>query len=78
MKHRNLSPGEVEEGPPKKHKAKRKVSELDEVAAKVSTVESLLVAWRQMLTIHPAETKSGLSCSASLQTTQGRHDSISE
>ncbi len=76
MNRNNGSPGGVEERKPKKHKPKRKVSELDEIAAKVS--KPALVCGHGMLILHIAETNSGLSCSTSLQTTQGRHHSIFE
>jgi hypothetical protein len=74
MNRNNGSPDRVEERQPKKHKPKRKVSELDEIAAKVS--KPALLRGHGMLTVHTAETNSGLSCSASLQTTQGRYPSI--
>lgn len=76
MNRNNGSRGGVEERQPKKHKPKRKVSELDEIAAKVGT--PALVRGHRMLKVHTAEKNSRLSCSASLQTTQGRHHSIFE
>lgn len=66
MKYRNSPPGLVEEEPPKKHKAKRKVSELDEVAAKVSLICQCWLGGLGMLTIRTAETQSSLSSSAGL------------
>jgi hypothetical protein len=66
----------VEKKQPRKYKPKRKVSELDEATARVS--QYCLVHKRVMLIVHLAETNSDSSCSASLPTTQQRHNSIIE
>lgn len=66
----------MEERQSKKHKPKRKVSELDENAAKVS--KPALVLEHGILKVLTAETNSGQSCSASFQTTKGRQHSIFE
>jgi hypothetical protein len=60
----------------KKHKPKRKVSELDEIAAKVG--KPVLVHRHGILTSQTAEANAGMSCSASIQTTQRKRVSIFE